>query len=106
MRSHSVEEGPVTVTGAGVLVVTVWRQKTSMTVHLVNLTNAMMMKGPLRELTPITEQRVRVKLPKGRKAEKVRLSVADKTPQLTRPEGYLSLIVPSILDHEVVAIDW
>ena len=100
------EEGPVTVTGAGVLVVTVWRQKTSMTVHLVNLTNPMMMKGPLRELTPRTEQRVRVKLPKGRKAKKVRLSVADKTPQLTRSEGYLSLIVPSILDHEVVAIDW
>ncbi|MSU20622.1 MAG: twin-arginine translocation signal domain-containing protein [Pedosphaera sp.] len=100
------EEKPVTVTGAGVLDVTVWRQKTSMTVHLVNLTNAMMMKGPLRELTPITEQLVRVRLPKGKKARKVRLLVADKTPRLTRSEGYLSLTVPSILDHEVVAIDW
>ncbi|MBI3696937.1 MAG: hypothetical protein HY238_19150, partial [Acidobacteria bacterium] len=56
------EERPVTVTGPGVLDVTVWRQKESMTVHLVNLTNPMMMKGPFRELIPIGEQRVVVRL--------------------------------------------
>src|SRR5262249_39062997 len=33
------EEPPVTVAGPGVLDVTVWRQKDSLTVHLVNLTN-------------------------------------------------------------------
>ena len=46
------EERPVTVVGAGVLDVTVWRQKDSMTVHLVNLTNPMMMKGPLPRVHP------------------------------------------------------
>ena len=46
------EEPPVSVSGVGVLDVTAWRQKNSMTVHLVNLTNPMMMKGPLRELIP------------------------------------------------------
>ncbi len=59
------EERPVTVTGPGVLDVTVWRQKDSMTVHLVNLTNPMMMKGPIRELIPVGEQKVRVRLPEG-----------------------------------------
>src|SRR6202022_503253 len=54
------EEPNVTVTGPGVLDVTVWRQKSSMTVHLVNLTNSMMMKGPFRELVPIGPQTVRV----------------------------------------------
>src|SRR5262249_53172473 len=44
------EPRPVTAEGRGILDVTVWRQKDSMTVHLVNLTNPMMMKGPLREL--------------------------------------------------------
>ena len=39
--------------GPGVLDVTVWRQRDSMTVHLVNLTNPMMMKGPLREIIPV-----------------------------------------------------
>ena len=46
------EPRPVTVTGPGMLDVAVWRQKDSMTVHLVNLTNPMMMKGPLREFIP------------------------------------------------------
>ncbi|MEZ4659461.1 MAG: beta-galactosidase trimerization domain-containing protein [Caldilineaceae bacterium] len=47
------EPRPVTVNGPGVLDVTVWEQAGAMTVHLVNLTNAMMMKGPVRELTPV-----------------------------------------------------
>ena len=47
------EEAPVTVTGPGILDVTVWLQKQSMTVHLVNLTNPMFMKGPVRELIGI-----------------------------------------------------
>ena len=40
------EPQPVEVTGQGMLDVAVWRQANSMTVHLVNLTNPMMMKGP------------------------------------------------------------
>jgi hypothetical protein len=40
------------VTGSGTLDVTVCRQQASMTVHLVNLANPMMMKGPVRELIP------------------------------------------------------
>ena len=43
----------VEVDGRGIIDVTVWRQRDSMTVHLVNLTNPMMMKGPLREAIPI-----------------------------------------------------
>ena len=46
------EPPPVEVDGRGVIDVTVWRQRDSMTVHLVNLTNPMMMKGPLRESHP------------------------------------------------------
>ena len=43
------EPAPVTVTGPGVLDVAIWKQASSMTVHLVNLSNPMMMKGPIRE---------------------------------------------------------
>ena len=57
------EEPTVQVTGPGMLDVTAWRQAGSMTVHLVNLTNPMMMKGPFRELIDVGEQRVVVKLP-------------------------------------------
>ena len=70
VRWATNEEPPVQVTGPGVLDVTAWRQKASMTVHLVNLTNPMMMKGPFRELIPVGEQQVVVRLPEGRKAQK------------------------------------
>jgi hypothetical protein len=100
------EEPVVTVTGPGVLDVTVWRQKESMTVHLVNLTNPMMMKGPFRELIPITEQKVRVRLPRDKKAKRVHLLVSGKAVRVQESEGYLAVAVPTILAHEVVAIDW
>ncbi len=99
------EEPPVTVTGPGILDVTVWRQKNSLTVHLVNLTNPMLMKGPVRELIPIGEQKVRIRLPDGASLKKVHLLAAEKTPHVQRDGSVLTVTVPSILDHEVVAID-
>ncbi len=99
------EEAVVSVTGPGVLDVTVWRQKESMTVHLVNLTNPMMMKGPFRELIPITEQRVRVRLPHDKKAKKVQLLVSGKPVRAEESAGHVAVTVPTILAHEVIAID-
>jgi hypothetical protein len=99
------EEPPVAVSGPGVLDVTVWRQKTSMTVHLVNLTNPMMMKGPLRELIAIGSQKVRVRLPSGARPRRIKLLAANIIPRVEHSGRYLTVTIPSILDHEVVAID-
>jgi hypothetical protein len=99
------EEPVVTVTGPGVLDVTVWRQKDSLTVHLVNLTNPMMMKGPVRELLPVGEQKVRLRLPEGARARSVRLLAAERVLPVEQSGQSLSVVVPSILDHEVVAVD-
>ncbi len=100
------EPAPVTVAGIGVLDVTVWEQKKSLTVHLVNLTNPMMMKGPIRELIPVGEQKVRVRLPDGKKARGVRLLVADAAVPLRQTGEWVEATVPSILAHEVVAVDY
>ncbi len=99
------EEPPVRVSGAGVLDVTIWRQKQSMTVHLVNLTNPMMMKGPIREIIPIGEQRVSVRLPQSARVNKVQTLVDRKPREFQIRNGRLNLIVPSIGIHEVIAID-
>jgi hypothetical protein len=99
------EEQPVTVTGPGVLDVTVWRQKESLTVHLVNLTNPMMMKGPVRELIPVGEQRVRVRLPVGARVAKVQLLAAGRTVPARQSGAWLEVTVPQVLDHEIVAVD-
>jgi len=92
--------------GPGVLDVTVWRQKESMTVHLVNLTNPMMMKGPLREFLPLPAQGVSIRLPEGQKSRGVKLLVSGQIPHVQQSKGQIRLTIPSILDHEVVAIDF
>ncbi len=99
------EDAPVSVAGPGVLDVTLWRQKGSLTVHLVNLTNPMMMKGPVREILPIGGQQVRVRLPDGLAARAVRLLVSGATPPFSQGAGWLEVMVPSVTTHEVVAID-
>jgi hypothetical protein len=97
---------PAVVEGPGIVDVTVWRQKDSMTVHLVNLTNPMMMKGPLREVIPVGAQRVRIALPDGARARRVQLLTAGTVPRTDVANRVVTLTVPSIDVHEVIAIDF
>jgi hypothetical protein len=99
------EAPPLTVTGPGMLDVTLWKQKDSLSVHLVNLTNPMMMKGPVREFVPVGAQRVRVSLPEGTTVRGVRLLVAGGTPEFRQAGTVLDVTVPLIMVHEVLGID-
>jgi hypothetical protein len=99
------EAPPLTVTGPGLLDVTLWKQRDSLSVHLVNLTNPMMMKGPVRELLPVGAQRVRVNLPEGTAVRGVRLLVADAPAEFRQEGSVLDVTVPSITVHEVLGID-
>lgn len=100
------EAPPAVVTGQGMLDVTVWEQKNSMTVHMVNMTNPMMFKAPYRELIPSPPQKVTVTLPSGKQAREVKLLVSGQSPQVERSGSQISVAVASILDHEVIAIDF
>lgn len=99
------EPQPVEVDGPGVLDVTIWRQRESMTVHLVNLTNPMMMKGPLREVIPVGPLRVRIRVPAGTRPTRVHLLTAGASLPVKTVEGTLSVTVPSVDVHEVIAVD-
>ncbi len=96
------EAAPVQLDGPGLLDVTMWRQRGSMTVHLVNLTNPMMMKGPLREVLPIGPLQARIRVPAGARATAVHLLTAGTSPQFKQDAGVVTLTVPSQFDvHEV-----
>jgi hypothetical protein len=99
------EPAPLTVTGKGVLDISLWEQKDSITAHLVNLTNPMLMKGPVREILPISAQQVAIKIPDGRTAKQARLLVSKARPAFTYHQNIVYLDIPSIALHEVVAID-
>jgi hypothetical protein len=95
----------VEVEGPGLLDVTAWRNQASVTIHLVNLTNPMTMKGPYRDFFPIGQQTLKLRLPDGLHAKQARLLVAGRNVPIERSGPTLTITVPSILDHEVVAID-
>jgi hypothetical protein len=99
-------EAPIVeVDGPGLLDVTAWRNAGSITIHLVNLTNPMAMKGPYRDFFPVGPHTVRLRLPGDVQAKRARLLAADRDIAIERSGGTLSVTVPSILDHEVVAIE-
>ena len=100
------DELPVEVKGSGIFDISIWEQAHSMTVHLVNFTNPMMMKGPFRELLPSGEQIVTVRIPAERNINGVRLLVSGKMPQYDLSAGKLKLNISGIMDHEVIAIDY
>jgi hypothetical protein len=105
VRWASNEPPPVEVDGPGVVDVAIWRQRASITVHLVNLTNPMMFKGPLREVLPIGPLRVRVRMPGGLEPRAVRLLTAGASVPVDQSGNVLSVTVPSVGVHEVIAID-
>jgi hypothetical protein len=99
------EPAPVEVSGPGLIDVAAWRQRDSMTVHLVNLSNPMMMKGPLRETLPVGPMTVAIRLDAGIRPRKVTLLTAGTTPRTRLDGGVLTVTVPLVDLHEVVAID-
>jgi hypothetical protein len=100
------EPPPVTVEGKGVLDIAIWQQKNSLTVHLVNLTNPMMMKGPIREVIPVTDQRLTIRIPGSHRVNHVRLLVAGTPARYRQESDAIHLTVPTIGVHEVVALDF
>jgi hypothetical protein len=103
----SNEPAPLEVQGKGVLDVSLWAQRNSITAHLVNLTNPMMLKGPIREIIPISSQKVRIRLPQdGRRVAKARLLVAGGEAPFREEDGAIAVEVPAIHLHEVVALDF
>jgi hypothetical protein len=97
---------PLTVRGKGVLDVSIWLQEKSMTVHLVNLTNPMMMKGPVREIFPIGRQEVRIQVAAGKRVARAHLLVAKEDVPYRQQGGLIEMAIPSIALHEVIALDF
>jgi hypothetical protein len=63
------------------------------------------MKGPVREFVPVGPMTVRLRLPAGARARRVQLLVAGTTPETEESGGAVTVVIPSVRDHEVVAVD-
>jgi hypothetical protein len=100
------EAAPVRVHGPGFLDLAVWLQIGSLTLHLVNLTNPMAMRGSFRELYPVGPLEVDVALPVGSRVSGVKLLTAGGAAPAHHVEGgRLYVTIPTVVCHEVVAVD-
>ena len=100
-------DGPVTVTGPGVVDLSLWQGRGFVALHLVNLTNPMMMKGPFRELFPVGSQRVRIRIPDGVDGQPaVRLLHADAKPAFILDGDSITFEINQLSDHEIAVLEW
>lgn len=106
VRWATGEPQPVDVEGPGVLDVTIWRLPQALTVHLVNLTNPMLMRGPIREHLPVGPQIVRMRLSDDAVPVRVRFLRSGAEADFEVTDRILTVVVPQIVDHEVIAMDF
>ncbi len=98
----------VTIEGVGVVDIALREDAGGLALTLFNLTNPMMMKGPIRENQPIGPQRVSIELPAGKSVgTRVLLVVADRAAAFTvaRWPGH-AWTFPGIERLEVVHLTW
>ena len=93
------------VLGPGLLDCRLYHQPGRMIVHLVNLTNPGAWRAPVRELVPRGPCTVRVKLHADIQGGSARALVGESSLDFVNREGWVTISVPSILDHEVLVIE-
>jgi hypothetical protein len=96
---------PLRVHGQGMFDATLWRQKESMAVHLVNLTNPMAMRPQMHQLIASPPQDVEVEIPTGKSVAKVHTLMKAGPVEYTLIGNTVKFHIPSVLDYEVIAID-
>jgi hypothetical protein len=95
---------PLTVTGPGMIDCHLYRQESRLVLHLVNLTSAGTWRAPVDEYIPVGPLRVSVFGFPLRGTAK--LQVSGKAIAATSRQGRLEFEVPSILDHEMVVLEF
>jgi len=92
---------PLQVDGAGVLDCEIYRQGDATVLHLVNLDQGGAWRGRLEEFTPAGPFAVRLKA-NGRRA---RFLVAGGEAEVNGRDGWITVEVARIADHEIVVFD-
>ncbi len=96
----------VTVEGPGVIDLALRENENGLALSLFNLTNPMMMKGPIRENLPVAAQTVSVDIPQGKSLGRAWLVVADRAADVRIENGRAIVTVPGIDRLEVLHLAW
>jgi len=96
---------PLEVEGRGVFDCNLYTQSGRMIVHVVNLTATGRVPVTDEDLVPSGPLKLGIHLPAGVGGHNVRLLVGGKSVTPTLSGGWVRVVVPSVLDHEVLVIE-
>jgi hypothetical protein len=105
IRWAAADSIPVNIKGPGLVDVHLYAQKERLILHLVNLTNSGTWRQPVDELITVGPFRVMVKLQTGISDRNAQLLVSGIRMKAPVTNGWISLELDRILDHEVIVID-
>ncbi len=95
---------PPSVEGSGLIDCHLYEQPGRLILHLLNLTSAGTWRAPVEELIPVGPINVKIKLAQGVSGRTARLLVAGGSRRVSMNQGFASIEIASILDHEVVVL--
>ena len=95
---------PLEVKGAGLIDCHLYRQPGRVILHVVNLISAGTWRGPIDELIPIGPLQIKVKLPDDVKGRSAQFLVSGGRKPVGVKDGWATIDVKSVSDHEVVVI--
>ncbi len=96
----------VTVDGKGVFDLGLHDSDKGRTLCVLNLTNPMMMKGPLRDTWPVGPLKVSIEIPEGKTIASAKLLVAGEEVDVTVQDNRVTLDITEIETMEVVHLVW
>jgi hypothetical protein len=96
---------PLAVEGRGLIDCNLYTQPGRVIFHMVNLTSAGTWRAPVDELIPIGPFSVKLRLPEGVAARRVRFLVGGGETAPVRERDTVAFEVRSVLDHEVMVIE-
>lgn len=100
------KEPEIEVTGRGVFDVGLHEDEKGMALCLLNLTNPMMMKGPLRDTWPVGPLTATLEIPKGKTVKSASLLVAGEDVPFRISGGRATVDITEIETMEVVHLAW
>lgn len=96
----------VEIKGRGLLDIALHEGEGGQAVAMVNLTNPMMLRPPIREVYPVGPFTVSVRVPEGKSVDSISLLVSGETVSFTRSDDRVSFEVPNIAAIEVAHLSW
>jgi hypothetical protein len=95
---------PVSVEGKGLVEIFAWETEPGFAVHVLNYTNPNAHHGWFSEFYPIGAQKVRFRLPAGRRVTRVELLRAERDIPFHAAGDSVEFTIPSVTDYEVAAL--